>query len=404
VDDRPDLLERLRAGDAAAAVLDAAARHEGVHVVGGAVRDALLGGAPRDLDFAVEGDAGAVAAAVARELAGEVTEHDRFGTARVTAGGRAYDFARTRSETYLHSGALPDVAPARLEDDLGRRDFTVNAFAVSVGPPQPGRLAAAPHAGEDLQAGRLRVLHDESFRDDPTRLFRLARYAARLGFAAEARTAALARAAITDGAVFTISGPRVGQELRLAAREADPVAAFAELEEMGLRTVDRESGFDAAWAARAVGLLPDDHRRDRVVLAASARDLDSEHAEAVAARFGLDRDETRLVVAVTRRLPDLAARLAGVERPSAIDALLAGSTPEEAALIGALGPEVPVRRWLGELRDARLEIAGDDLRAAGAPEGPGIGAGLAGARAGLLDGELSTREDQLAAALRIAAG
>jgi tRNA nucleotidyltransferase (CCA-adding enzyme) len=257
---------------------------------------------------------------------------------------------------------------------------------------------------DDLRDGRLRVLHDASFRDDPTRLFRLARYAARLGFAAEPHSAELARAAIADGAVFTIAGPRVGQELRLAAREPDPVAVFAELERMGLRTIDREFAFDEPLAARALALLPDGHRHDRVVLAVAGRDLDPDDAEALAARLGLDREETRLVVAATRRLPELAAQLAGAGQASVIDSLLAGTTLEEAALLGALGAETAVARWLGGLRDTRLAIDGDDLRAAGAPEGPGIGAGLAAARAGLLDGELPTREAQLAAALRMAHG
>src|SRR6267143_80544 len=98
-------------------------------------------------------------------------------------------------------GALPEVEPASLEEDLLRRDFTVNALAVALGPPAPGTLHAAPQSREDLEARRLRVFHDASFRDDPTRLLRLVRYATRLRFAIEPRTGELARAAVAAGAL-----------------------------------------------------------------------------------------------------------------------------------------------------------------------------------------------------------
>ena len=125
-----------------------------------------------------------------------------------------------RRERYPAPGALPEVEPASLAEDLGRRDFTVNALAVTLG---DGELIAVPGALEDLAAGTLRVLHDASFIDDPTRLIRLARYAERLSFAVDPHTAALARAA----GFATLSGGRLGGELRLALAEPDPVAVLA---------------------------------------------------------------------------------------------------------------------------------------------------------------------------------
>lgn len=400
MEQRPDLLERLRPDLAAHAVLDAFSECRGVHLVGGAVRDALLDGTPVDLDFVVEGDAREVAAMAADHVGGELREHDRFGTARVTVGGHTYDFASARAERYDHPGALPDVSPAGIEDDLRRRDFTVNAMALATG---SGDFLTVPLALEDLEARRLRVLHDASFEDDPTRLLRLARYAARLGFEEEPHTAELAQQAIDAGALDTVSGPRVGQELRLAAREEDPIAVFGRLREMRLlRAVHPDLGFDADFAGRALAALPTEGRPALVVLAAALRDLPAADAVALAGRLGFDRDETRVAVAVTDRLPSGAHALSAAARPSEIDAVLAGATPEEAALIAAFGAEEPVRRWIDELRHVTLEIDGDDLRAAGVPKGPGIGAGLAAVRAGRLDGELMTREAQLAAALRMA--
>lgn len=153
----------------------AAASAAPAYLVGGAVRDLLLGRAPRELDVAVEGEPEALLAA----LGGDAERHERFGTAIVRGDGWSVDLARCRQETYAHPGALPDVAPADLSTDLQRRDATVNAIAVALA---DGSVVAAPHAQDDLRDGLLRVLHDASFVDDPTRLWRLARYRARLGF------------------------------------------------------------------------------------------------------------------------------------------------------------------------------------------------------------------------------
>lgn len=178
-------VEALRSSAAGARLLDAMAGVPGAYLVGGAVRDLLLGRTPRELDVVVDGDLTPLAAA----LGGKLMAHDRFGTATVMVGDDVYDLAQTRTESYAAPGALPDVEPAGLDEDLRRRDLTVNAIAVS----PTGEVVAVDGALADLEAGTLRVLHDASFRDDPTRLWRLARYGARLGFAADAHTAALAQ-------------------------------------------------------------------------------------------------------------------------------------------------------------------------------------------------------------------
>src|SRR6202035_4878740 len=122
--------------------------------------------------------------------------HDRFGTCSVTVDGHSYDIARARRERYPTPGSLPEVEPGTLEEDLLRRDFTVNSLAIALGGPRRGQLSSAPLALEDLASRSLRVLHDASFVDDPTRLVRLARYQARLGFSIEPHTRALAAQAI----------------------------------------------------------------------------------------------------------------------------------------------------------------------------------------------------------------
>src|SRR4051794_20276681 len=210
-----DLLDRLRAVPGAAPVLHALADVPGVWVVGGAVRDALLGREPRDLDLVVEGDA----AAAARRLAEDAVVHERFGTA-TAAGG--VNVAAARRERYERPGALPEVElGAPIREDLARRDFSVNAIAVRLA---DGAVEAYPGALEDLEARRLRALHERSFLDDPTRLLRLVRYRAPLRFQIEEETRGWAFAAAQEGALDTVTPSRLGAELRLALAEPQPAA------------------------------------------------------------------------------------------------------------------------------------------------------------------------------------
>ena len=396
-----ELATRVRALPAARPLIPRLRGASGVHLVGGAVRDLLLGGAPVDLDLAIEGDAEEFAAS----LGGELKVHDRFGTSTVRLDGFDYDIARTRRETYARPGALPDVVPAPLAEDLHRRDFTVNAIALALGGDGPGELAAAPRALEDLEARRLRVLHDRSFIDDPTRMFRLVRYASRLGFEIEPHTRALAMRATHGGAVGTVSGPRVGAELRLLAREQDPVRALEGLRGLGLdAAVHPKFGLgDPDLAGRALALLPGDARRDRLVLALAARALTAGKLTALLDSLAFEADDRDAIVVTATRGEDVARALAVAGAPSEVAAAVAGAPAELVALAGALGPEPQAREWLDTLRHVRLAIDGRDLLAAGVPEGPAIGRGLRAALAAKLDRLAAGREQELAAAL-IAAG
>lgn len=374
--------------------------HE-VYLVGGAVRDLMLGGQPADLDLILTGPVDALAA----RLGGDLLSHDRFGTAAVERDGHRYDLARARRETYSHPGALPEVSPADVDADLARRDFTVNAMALAVLGPRRGRLISDGRALEDLEHGRLRVLHERSFEDDPTRLLRLARYQARLGFAVEPHTLELVRAALHRQALAAPSGGRVGAELRLLAAEADPIAGFVALRQLGLDQA-LASGFGlgdvaAGAAGRGLALLPGDGSRSDLVLGAAMLGLDPVERIALLNQlaFSVPARE-RILDAATA--PALARRLARAATGSEIAAAVGAHGSEAVALAGGFGAEVPASRWLEELRDARLEITGADLLAAGVTPGPDLGRGLAAALAARLDGEAEDRETQLGVALRVA--
>ncbi len=394
------LIDRLRRLSAVAELLDRIGDMPGVYLVGGGVRDLLLGGHPHDLDLVVEGDPGALI----DRLGGERRVHDRFGTSTAWVGAFTYDIARARSETYSRPGALPDVFAAGLRDDLRRRDFTVNAMAIALGGPAAGELIAVPSAVADLEQRRLRVLHDRSFIDDPTRLLRLARYAGRLGFELEPHTAELAAQAIAGDALATVSGPRIGAELRLLAREPRVLEGFHELRRLEL---DRaiHPGFmivDYERVRRALALLPADGRQDLLVLAAAAEGIDAAELRSLLDRLAFGAGERDRIVAAADRARTLAASLSRAGAPSEIAQAAEAAPAELVALAGARGPAEPARRWLSELRHVELEIDGDDLRAGGVPEGPRIGLGLRAALAAKLDGRAPDRDAELEHALRAA--
>jgi tRNA nucleotidyltransferase (CCA-adding enzyme) len=365
---------------------------DAVYVVGGAVRDLLLGREPHELDFVVEGDA----IAVARRIGGRVIAHERFGTATVQLpDGTTFDLTSARRERYPRPGALPEVElGATLGEDLERRDFTVNAIALHLA---DGELIWYPGAREDLEARRLRVLHDASFDDDPTRLLRMARYAARLGFEPDERTDRLAAEATLD----TVTGSRLGAELRLLLSEPQP-AALLQLERHGLGAALLDPvtfGVRPEIVDRATALTPADARADLVALAASL----SGDRRSIAAKLddlafpAADRD---IVARSADRYSYLTDVLEEAEDDAELWRPLRKEPPELVALAGACtdGAAAAAGRWLDDVRHRRLAITGDDIVAAGL-YGPAVGEALDRAMVAMLTGRADTREEQLAAAL-----
>lgn len=396
--DATRVLEALGARPGGPQLLAAASRDRpDLALVGGAVRDLLLGREPRELDAVVDGDAEGLAHELAAALGegAQVRTHGRFGTAVVEWPQGRIDLAGRRAESYAVPGALPDVRRADATQDLMRRDFTINAIAVPLGGEERGRLVAVEHAIDDLFAGRLRVLHERSFLDDPTRLLRMARYAARLRFAVEARTGQLAAAALRDGALETVSGARTGAELRLALGEADPLAALSAMEDIGVLDALGLERPDPELAARALALLPADGCPQTLLMALT---LDGD-AGPLLDRLEFPAPERDRILACLDA-PALARAMNGARRPSQLRELLEGRPVEAVALAGAHGPVQAAGRWLQELRHVRLEIGGEDLLAAGLAPGPEIGRRLSAALDRRLDGELERgREAELRCAL-----
>jgi tRNA nucleotidyltransferase (CCA-adding enzyme) len=409
------LLDALRARPGGSELLALGSPRDGsLALVGGAVRDMLLGRTPRELDVVVSEGAASLAEDLAESvqtatgLTPRVTVHERFGTAVVAWTGGCVDIAARRTESYPAPGALPEVRTGSVEEDLARRDFTVNAITIALGGPRAGELAYADHALEDLAAGRLRVLHELSFVDDPTRLLRLARYSARLGFEIEPHTAELAAQALEAGALATVSLARVGAELRLALGEADPVAAFAALDRLRVfAALEPRLRFDPDLARSALALLPEDGRADLLLLASLLLPIavdPSEDPEPVMFElldgWELTTAERERVMRTALVAPSLDTEMELADMPSELYDVLFAHTIEAVSLGGALGNAASAaREWIETLRHVELQITGADLLAAGIPTGPEIGRRLTAVLIRKLDGEL---EDGRGAELRAA--
>jgi tRNA nucleotidyltransferase (CCA-adding enzyme) len=418
----PARIARLRELPGGAELIELAASDGELALVGGAVRDLLLGREPRELDVVVVGDVLAVAESLAALLGARASVNDRFGTASVQSGAARIDLTIRRAESYAAPGALPEVRPGDRDEDLRRRDFTVNAISMTLSGSGAGELHAQPGALEDLRAGILRVLHENSFVEDPTRLLRLARYAVRLGLRVERHTAELARKALAAHAIDTLSGARIGAELRLALAEPDPPAVFARLERTGvLRAVHPRMRCEEPLVRRALALLPDDGEPDVLVLASllvalalrAAGDPDAEIA-ALLDRLEFSRGRRDRVARSAVAVPRLTGQLRDADSDSRLHAIVHEVPVEGVALAAALGETeggaggaavaAAAKRWLAEVRHVRLQITGDDLIAAGIPAGPEIGRRLLLTLHRRLDGELANgRDAELRAAIEVGA-
>jgi len=334
-----------------------------IHLVGGAVRDALTGGELVDLDLVVE----AGAAELGTELAHDALIHERFGTAELEVEGHRVDIATARSETYAEPGALPDVElGAPIEADLARRDFTINSMAIALH--DPARLIDPYGGRDDLEHGILRVLHELSFTDDPTRALRAARYAGRFGFELHPETAALLPAVDLG----TVSADRIAHEKELIAAEPTGIEAFRLAVEWDLLEIPAAR---LEVAAHAVALLETDTWRGR------------------APRFEV---VLRAIDAEYREVP-----VGEPESPYAAVQLAHGLSGAEAAINRARGA-LWLDRYEDEWSQVRLAITGDDLILAGIPQGPAVGAGMAAALKAKLNDGISGIEPELEIAVRAA--
>jgi tRNA nucleotidyltransferase (CCA-adding enzyme) len=320
------------------------------------------------------------------------------------------DVAATRSESYPRPAALPVVAPADIDADLGRRDFTVNALAAVLTGPTFGELLDPFGGRADLESGLIRVLHTASFRDDPTRLVRAVRYAARLGLALERGTEESAREAVAAGLVDELSGARVRAEVvaLLGESAATITAALALAGDLALPGAIHPALAGASAGGERIGRV--DALRDsfahrvppwRVRLALIVRAAGDAQVAALTDRLRLRRGDAAAVRAAASAPARLGGRLAAVADPAGVAELL-DPLPVEAALVLAAdgGPGARAAElYLDRLRGIRLEIDGTVLRdELGLAQSPRVGEVLAELLRRKRNGQLADRGSEIAAA------
>ncbi len=398
-------LERLQ--PVFAAISAASEGVEGVYLVGGTVRDVLIGEEGFDVDIVVEGDAIALARRVARELGGRTREHEKFGTAVVVFGdGERVDVVTARTEFYDAPAALPAVEHASIREDLFRRDFTVNAMAASLKTEDFGRLVDPFGGRADLAAKTVRVLHNLSFIEDPTRIFRAIRYENRYGFRMDEHTARLARSCVEMGLVGDLSSARLRDELTALLEEGEVAHSLPRLAELGAASAihphlaaDDEAVrvFDRARElARELDIGVPDWRLGLAVL---ARRMSASEVSDWLDRLKVRRRDADLIAAAVAAGPRIAARLRGEPpAPSEIVTMAEQFAPDAPLFALALDDSPLLRRYFEELRHVRLDVAGAELAELGLGESPRVGEILAELRRRKLDGELDGRDAELAAA------
>jgi len=388
----------------------AAARGARAFLVGGMVRDLWRDAemTSADLDVVVEGDGLAVARELARALGGSVREHRRFLTASVEAPrtGRI-DVTTARSERYESRGALPRVMPAGIDQDLRRRDFTINAMAIELHSGAFGLLD--PLGGRAaLVRRRLRVLHPLSYVEDPTRVFRAARYATRFGFAQDAATARARALALRLVPYAALSGQRLAAELERILAEARAELTLSRLGTDGaFRLLDPRYRFTAstahlvaelpgalAWVrARGLGVEP-------VELGVLAITGDQPQAIATAAleRLAFAGEPLARLRHALAEGRALVARLRDANAPSARARVLREQAPVVLAWLWLVGDgrTRAVLDWYLGLDRALVALSGDEVVALGVPRGPAVARVLAELRDGRLDGRITDRAMEIA--------
>jgi tRNA nucleotidyltransferase (CCA-adding enzyme) len=378
----------------------AANQEQNLYLVGGVARDLLLGKANFDLDLVVEGDAIKLAQQLTPLMKGKVTTHPRFGTAKLQGDKWSVDLATARSETYAKPGALPSVQPGSIEDDLFRRDFTINAMAVYLTPSHYGALVDQCGGRDDLKHKLIRILHGKSFIDDATRIWRGLRYEQRLDFQLEPKTLELLKRDIPM--LDTISGDRIRYELECVLKEEFPEKVLCRAEELGVLTKLHPSLKGNGWLAKKFG---------------QARQLSYPNSPPMGLylallAYRLADEETEHLIAYLRLPKSLAQTLRDTHRikaklnslsnsgltPSSIYSLLHGYSPA-AVIANSLACDSPVARqhlrlFLDKLRYIKPTLTGNDLLKMGIPPGPRIKEILNELHQARLDGKVTSRQGE----------
>ena len=384
----------------------AAKRGQRVYLVGGVVRDLFLGYPNFDLDLVVEGDAVKLAQQVAESSQANLLAHRRFGTAKLRYEDFTLDMATARKETYAEPGALPAVTPGTLKDDLLRRDFSINAMAISLAANDYGELVDPYQGKNDLERRLIRILHSESFSDDATRILRAVRYQQRLCFELEAQTAQLLKRDIPM--LDTISGDRIRHELELIFKEKQPEFVINRLGELGVLQGINPFLKGGGWIAEKFDRarrLKKPTQLPSLYFCLHIYSFSETGVEQFLARLNITAKLSRAIRDTLRLKTKLPLLGKSPLKPSEIYYLLR-EYESVAVQANAIASDTSMvhhhlQLFLTKLRYVRTSLDGEELKRLGISAGPEMGKVLQVLHKAKLDGEVRTKDDEKKLALSL---
>jgi tRNA nucleotidyltransferase (CCA-adding enzyme) len=392
-----------------------------IYLVGGSVRDLILGRPIHDFDLTVEGDAGAFAESMLRKLGGKILIHSKFGTARWTPTESTFerlnvpilqpenfppflDFVTARFETYSQPGALPTIKKSSINDDLRRRDFTINAMAIRLDGNHFGELVDPLHGQRDIEDKLIRILHKQSFIDDPTRMFRAIRYAMRYGFELASET----RIALNDNEALNVlaqlSGERIRHELDLIFEEDDPLLTLAALEDVSgfTKAIHPALENSRAMALSHLKAPPNEFGEFVIPEILSFRqtlgwvlylmELSATNIDSVAERLAFPVKLTMSVGGASSLLESIGSFKDW--KPSQWTFHLDELPSLSVYAVWLVSSEKSLHAYLEKWQHVKAITTGDDLKQLGLEPGPKYKEILDRLRAAWLDGEVTTREEE----------
>ncbi|NOX98008.1 MAG: CCA tRNA nucleotidyltransferase [Nitrospirae bacterium] len=383
------------------------------YLVGGMVRDLLLGVENLDIDITVEGEGIAFAEKLAKRLSGRVQGKTRFGTAVVTFPGRLkVDVATARSEYYEHPAALPEVRSSSLREDQFRRDFTINAMSIRLNPEDFGILIDFFGGRKDLEKRIIRALHKGSFLDDPTRIFRAVRFAERYRFKIEKRTETLIKKAVKLAMFDELTIERLRDELVLIFSEKKPLRAIEKMAELHeLKFIHPRIRFNKGLKKLLAGVeetliwFKDSFPNEKMIpwliyFAALLDQLTPKEVKTTCRRFHLSRKNEEKIIkgrkGVAKRLKELSKK--EELKPSRIYRQLEDLPLETLLLLMARTEKVARERivfYLNELRQIKSKVSGKELLELGLKPGPQFARILKNLLYARLDGRVRTKRDEM---------
>ena len=369
------------------------------YLVGGAVRDIILGKTPKDLDFVVDKKAENISSEIALELNGEVLSNSEFGTSKLSVKKSIYDIANARSETYAHPGALPKVTRNSIDKDLWRRDFSINSVAIQLTQDENWQILDPTDGLTDISHGTIRVLHNKSFVDDPTRIFRAVKYSIRFGFSIDEKTEKLIGNCIKSNYINKISGNRILSEVSQILEENNFKTNIQLLSSLGiLSSIHPKLKIGNALLDKLTKLNNDTKEDKSKLLTLFFSDINPENIDGICQRLDVNPKTVKMlhdIQTIKQNTKSLSkTKIINSELMMLLDKL----DIESISYIQLISKNESLRKnlsnFLDKLRFIKPKIAAKEIISLGITPGPQIGNLLADIRFAVADGILKTVNEE----------